>query len=139
MSSMFLLCSNVNPSTLGAWDVRSVTEASFMFRGATSFNIDISSWDLENVKLMDGMFKGTYLRSRRYAHFQTNIMSNRVRFQMPFCSTRTCVLGESELVVVITTTFLSMSQLCLKHQGVSVKIRLTRPTFPLVHGVRFAM
>ena len=40
------------------WDVSSVTNMSYMFRGASSFNQDISSWDTSSVTDMAVMFKG---------------------------------------------------------------------------------
>ena len=38
------------------WDVSSVTNMGGMFAYATSFNGDISDWDVSNVNYMDGMF-----------------------------------------------------------------------------------
>jgi len=43
---------------ISAWDVSSVTEMSGMFDGATSFNQDISAWDVSSVTEMSGMFDG---------------------------------------------------------------------------------
>ncbi|MEW7278318.1 BspA family leucine-rich repeat surface protein [Aquimarina sp. 2201CG1-2-11] len=41
---------------LSNWDVSNITDMSHMFNGATSFNSDISSWDTSNVIRMDWMF-----------------------------------------------------------------------------------
>ena len=41
------------------WDVSSVTYMSSMFDNAQSFNQDISDWDISSVEDMDGMFDGT--------------------------------------------------------------------------------
>jgi surface protein len=44
---------------IGSWDdVSSVTDMSNMFNKASSFNQDISSWDVSNVTDMHGMFEG---------------------------------------------------------------------------------
>ena len=37
---------------LSSWDVSSVTNMSDMFQNATSFNGDISSWDVSSVTTM---------------------------------------------------------------------------------------
>ena len=46
---------NVDIST---WDVSSVTDMSDMFRRAESFNRDIGAWDVSKVTNMEGMFRG---------------------------------------------------------------------------------
>lgn len=38
------------------WDVSNVTDMRYMFQGATSFNGDISGWDVSNVTSMYAMF-----------------------------------------------------------------------------------
>ena len=38
------------------WDVSNVTDMSWMFWGAESFDGDISEWDVSNVTDMDGIF-----------------------------------------------------------------------------------
>ena len=43
---------------LSSWDVSNVTSMSVMFYNATSFNGDISTWDVSNVTSMGGMFSG---------------------------------------------------------------------------------
>jgi surface protein len=40
------------------WDVSKVTDMSFMFNKAKSFNEDISNWDVSNVTDMEWMFFG---------------------------------------------------------------------------------
>jgi surface protein len=42
---------------ISSWDVSSVTDMNAMFENATSFNQDISSWDVSNVTDMSGMFQ----------------------------------------------------------------------------------
>ena len=46
---------------LSSWDVGQVTKMTCMFRGATSFNGDLSSWDVGQVTDMRGMFYGACL------------------------------------------------------------------------------
>ncbi|MHA1191805.1 MAG: BspA family leucine-rich repeat surface protein [Promethearchaeota archaeon] len=41
---------------IGSWDVSSVTDMSYMFRNANSFNQDIGSWDASSVTSMYEMF-----------------------------------------------------------------------------------
>merc|ERR1711988_1210952 len=41
---------------LSSWDVSKVTDMSWMFSGASSFNGDLSSWDVSQVTKMDNMF-----------------------------------------------------------------------------------
>ncbi|WP_096685085.1 BspA family leucine-rich repeat surface protein [Ichthyobacterium seriolicida] len=55
MSSMFSNATSFN-SDISNWDVSKVTNMSGMFLGATSFNSDISSWDISKVTDMSGMF-----------------------------------------------------------------------------------
>jgi surface protein len=57
MSRVFYNASSFNQN-LSGWDVSNVTNMSFMFNGATSFNQDISSWDVSNVTSMSHMFCG---------------------------------------------------------------------------------
>ena len=41
---------------LSAWDVSGVRDMSYMFKDAQSFNSDLSDWDVSRVTDMDGMF-----------------------------------------------------------------------------------
>ena len=41
---------------ISKWDVSNVENMDYMFSGATSFNQDISNWDVSNVKSMANMF-----------------------------------------------------------------------------------
>ncbi|MDG1794530.1 MAG: BspA family leucine-rich repeat surface protein, partial [Flavobacteriaceae bacterium] len=44
---------------IGSWDVSNVTDMSYMFGGATSFNQPIGNWDVSNVTDMNNMFQRT--------------------------------------------------------------------------------
>ena len=49
---------NTTISNLNSWDVSNVTNMSYTFEGATSFNQDISNWTVSNVTNMQYMFDG---------------------------------------------------------------------------------
>ena len=57
MSNMFSGATSFNGDISG-WDVRDVTNMANMFAGATSFNGDISGWDVRKVTNMANMFAG---------------------------------------------------------------------------------
>ncbi|MFA5586842.1 MAG: BspA family leucine-rich repeat surface protein [Saccharofermentanales bacterium] len=57
MSGMFGYATSFNQDISG-WDVGNVTNMGSMFEGATSFNQDISGWDVGNVTNMRSMFEG---------------------------------------------------------------------------------
>ena len=57
MSSMFDDTSSFN-SDLSTWDVSSVTDMSHMFFRISSFNSDLSTWDVSGVTDMSEMFTG---------------------------------------------------------------------------------
>jgi len=57
MHGMFHGATSFN-SDLSKWDVSSVTEMRYMFHGGQLFNSDISNWDVSRVTTMWGMFYG---------------------------------------------------------------------------------
>ncbi len=56
MRMMFAGATTFN-ADLSGWDVSTITNMSFMFWGATSFNGDITNWNVSNVTTMSWMFR----------------------------------------------------------------------------------
>lgn len=57
MNSLFKSFTSFNHD-ISHWDVSNVTDMSYMFQDASTFNQDISTWNINKVKTMKGMFKG---------------------------------------------------------------------------------
>ena len=57
MSAMFGVATSFNDD-ISTWDVSNVTNMSYMFYGATSFNQNLSTWDVSEVTTMENMFSG---------------------------------------------------------------------------------
>ena len=77
-SEMFRFASSFN-GNLSTWDVSSVTDASQMFAYARSFNGDMSSWNVSGMIDMSKMLKGTHSAIRNlgdwYVVLDDTIMS----------------------------------------------------------------
>ena len=53
MNGLFFYTSRTDFSGIENWDVSRVESMAWMFRNATSFNQDISGWDLSKVERID--------------------------------------------------------------------------------------
>ena len=71
MSELFMFDTTFNDD-LSTWDVSNVTTMQSMFYGATSFNQDLSCWDVNNVENMRGMFNGAAAFNQDIAHWNVN-------------------------------------------------------------------
>ena len=57
MRGMFFMCKELESiGDISKWDVSNVTNMSFMFNGCTSFNQDLSGWDVSKVIYTIGAF-----------------------------------------------------------------------------------
>ncbi len=56
MNGAFFGCSNLQGNYSDSPDLSNVTDMSYMFRNASTFNYDVSSWNVSNVNDMKGLF-----------------------------------------------------------------------------------
>ena len=61
---------------ISKWDVSNVAVMSHMFSGATNFNQDISKWDVSNVKYMDNMFNGAIAFNQELEFWDVSNVTN---------------------------------------------------------------
>ena len=80
MSYMFQNASSFN-SPINTWDVSHVTNMTGMFYNATPFNQPIGSWNVSNVQYMDYMFGTTYFNQPIGAWNVSNVTSMTYMFQ----------------------------------------------------------
>ncbi len=76
MYKFCLGCKNVNISAKDAPNLSHVGEMSYMFRGATSFNSDISHWDISRVELAYMMFAGATAFNQPIGEWNTSNIDN---------------------------------------------------------------
>ena len=61
---------------ISSWDVSRVTDMSSMFYGATAFNQDISSWDVSKVTNMESMFYNATAFNQDIGNWDTSNVTN---------------------------------------------------------------
>ena len=78
MFSTFAYASSFN-SDLSKWDVSRVTDMMEMFQEASSFNGDLSKWDVSRVADMGGMFSGASAFARELCGAWSTSTANKER------------------------------------------------------------
>ena len=63
-------------TNINSWDTSNVTNMSYMFSGATSFNGNMSSWDTSNVTNMSNMFNGATSFNQNISSWYTPSVTN---------------------------------------------------------------
>ena len=66
---MFYGCTSFNQD-ISKWNVSNVTDMSFMFCLCKSFNQDISNWDVSGVKNMSYIFNGCPIEEKYKPKFK---------------------------------------------------------------------
>ena len=76
----FGYCTSLNSDPIGSgllvWDTSNITDMSFAFRYAMSFDQDISSWDTSNVTTMAGMFRDALDFNQNINNWNTSSLIN---------------------------------------------------------------
>jgi len=74
---MFSACSALNgPANIGAWDVSTITNMSYMFRNASAFNQPIGTWNTAAVTNMSGMFFNATAFNQNISTWNTAAVTN---------------------------------------------------------------
>lgn len=77
MALMFQYCTALDsPENINTWNTASVTNMSYMFAGATSFNRDIGSWNTSSANDMSGMFRNANAFDRDIGNWNTAAVSS---------------------------------------------------------------
>ncbi len=76
MGSAFYGCSNLAGQASDTPDLSGVTSMLNMFRGASSFNQDISTWNTSNITRMDSMFESASAFDQNVGGWDTSSVTN---------------------------------------------------------------
>ncbi|NAS14466.1 BspA family leucine-rich repeat surface protein, partial [Poritiphilus flavus] len=77
MIESFMLCTSLKGTTsFPSWNTTGVTDMSYMFNQASSFNGNISSWETGNVTNMAAMFTGASSFDRNIGSWNTSGVTN---------------------------------------------------------------
>ncbi len=76
MNNAFYGCSNFQITAIDVPDLSALTDMSYMFRKATSFNSEIDSWNTGNVTNMMGMFSYATSFNQNIGSWNTGNVSN---------------------------------------------------------------
>ncbi|MBG7611626.1 DUF285 domain-containing protein, partial [Polaribacter sp. BAL334] len=75
MSGMFYAASSFNQD-ISSWDISKVSDISFLFSAATSFNQDLSLWDTSNVTNMSALFASAISFNQDISSWNTASVTN---------------------------------------------------------------
>ena len=76
MESMFAYAKKLKDGNFSDWDTSKVKNFSFMFRGASQFNQDLSRWNTESATTMQNMFDGASQFNQDLSNWNLSSASN---------------------------------------------------------------